>query len=265
MVAGAVAFLFASPLIFGALDSLKSPAEAVRIPPTLYPHPVTFANYRSLSMGGVGIGHFVLNSAIVSLGTVVATVIIAGLAAYGFARFPFYGSRVVFVVMLAAIMMPYQVLLVPVFIVLNKVELTNSLIGVVLVLTTFQLPFAIFVIQNSVTAVPEDLWEAAAVDGAGTWRSIRITLPLVGAGLATAGLFAFFTAWNEFFTVLILLSNEGKFTLPVLLATLLSGTFGSINWGVLNASVVITALPCLVVYIALQRYYVRGIMAGMGR
>lgn len=78
-------------------------------------------------------------------------------------------------------------------------------------------------------------------------------------------LFAFFAAWNEFFTVLILLSDESKFTLPVVLTTLLSGTFGSIRWGVLDASVVITALPCLVIYGALQRHFVSGVMAGMGR
>jgi multiple sugar transport system permease protein len=263
--AAAIAFLFASPLIFGFLDSLKSPTEAVHIPPTYFPGHPTLANYTSLNIGGLGIDRFFLNSSIIALATVICTVIIAGLAAYGFARFGFRGSRALFLVMLAAIMVPFQVLMVPMYTVLNDLSLTNSLIGVILVLTTFQLPFATFVIQNSFSAIPEDFWEAAAVDGAGTWRGLRVALPLALPGLITAGLFAFFAAWNEFFIVLILLSNEQNYTLPVMLTTLLTGTLGSIKWGILDASVVITALPCLVVYAALQRHFVRGVMAGMGR
>ena len=162
-------------------------------------------------------------------------------------------------------MVPFQVLMVPLFTVLNDLSLTNSFIGVILVITTFQLPFATFVIQNSFSSIPEDFWEAIAVDGAGDWRSLRVALPLVLPGFITAALFAFFAAWNEFFIVLILLSEETKYTLPVMLTTLLTGTLGSIHWGILDASVVITALPCLILYVALQRHFVRGVMAGMGR
>ena len=265
VVGAAIAFLFVSPLLFGLLNSLKSPTEAVQIPPSYLPRHPTLGNYTSLNIGGLGIGRFFLNSSIISLATVVSTVIIATLAAYGFARFGFPGARAVFLVMLAAIMVPFQVLMVPMYTILNDLSLTNSLIGVVLVITTFQLPFATFVIQNSFAAIPEDFWEAAAVDGAGTWRSLKVALPLALPGVITAGLFAFFAAWNEFFIVLILLSNEEKYTLPIMLTTLFTGTLGSIHWGVLDASVVITALPCLVVYAVLQRHFVRGIMAGMGR
>lgn len=155
--------------------------------------------------------------------------------------------------------------MVPLYSVLNDVSLTDSFAGVILVITTFQLPFATFVVQNSFASIPEDFWEAAAVDGAGMWRSLRISVPVVIPGLVTAGLFAFFTAWNEFFTVLILLSDETRYTLPVVLTTLLRGTLGSIHWGILDASVVITAVPCLVLYAGLQRHFVRGVMAGMGR
>jgi multiple sugar transport system permease protein len=265
VVAACVALLFASPLIFGLIDSLKSPAEAIQSPPGYFPHHPTLGNYTSLNVEGYGIDTFFLNSVIISVATVVCTVVIAALAAYGFARYPFRGSRVVFLVMLGALMVPFQVLMVPMYTILTKLLLTNSLVGVVLVISTFQLPFAIFVIQNSFAAIPQDLWEAAAVDGAGVWRSLRLALPLARAGMITAGLFAFFAAWNEFFIVLILLSDESKYTLPVVLTTLLTGTLGSIHWGVLDASVVITAVPCLILYAALQRYFVRGVMAGMGR
>jgi multiple sugar transport system permease protein len=265
VVCAAIALLFASPLLFGLVDSLKSPTEAVQSPPGYFPAHPTLGNYTSLNIGGLGIDRFFLNSAIISVATVICTVVIAGLAAYGFARFGFRGSRVVFLVMLAAIMVPFQVLMVPLFTILNDLSLTNSFIGVILVITTFQLPFATFVIQNSFSAIPEDFWEAVAVDGGGSWRSLRVALPLVVPGFITAGLFAFFAAWNEFFIVLILLSDETKYTLPVMLTTLLTGTLGNIHWGILDASVVITALPCLLLYAALQRHFVRGVMAGMGR
>ncbi len=265
VVGACVALLFASPLVFGLIDSLKSPAETVQQPPTYFPHHPVLGNYTSLSIGGLGIDRFFLNSVIVSTATVVCTVVIAGLAAYGFSRYSFRGSRVLFLVMLAAIMVPFQVLMVPMYTVLNRLSLTNSLVGVVLVITTFQLPFATFVIQNSFAAIPEDLWEAAAVDGAGVWRNLRLALPLIRPGMITAGLFAFFTAWNEFFIVLVLLSNEPKYTLPVVLTTLLTGTLGSIHWGILDASVMITAVPCLILYAALQRHFVRGVMTGIGR
>jgi multiple sugar transport system permease protein len=263
VVAACVALLFASPLLFGLIDSLKSPVEAVQIPPAYFPYHPTLGNYTGLNIGGLD--RFFLNSALISVATVICTVIVAGLAAYGFARYSFRGSRVVFLVMLGAIMVPFQVLMVPMYTVLNRLSLTNSLVGVVLVITTFQLPFATFVIQNSFSAIPQDLWEAAAVDGAGVWRSLKLALPLARAGMITAGLFAFFAAWNEFFIVLILLSDEPKYTLPVVLTTLLTGTLGSIHWGILDASVVITALPCLIIYAALQRHFVRGVMAGIGR
>ncbi len=264
-VSSGVAVLFVSPLLFGLLNSLKSPGEAVQIPPSYLPAHPTLSNYTSLSIGGLGIGTFFLNSVIIALATVMATVVLASLAAYGFARFAFMGSRGLFVLMLASIMVPFQVLMVPLYAILNRVSLTNSLLGVILVLATFQLPFATFVIQNSFSSIPEEFWEAATVDGAGAWRRLQIALPLVSPGVITAGLFAFFAAWNEFFTVLILLSDEPKYTLPVMLTTLITGALGNIHWGILDASVVITAAPCLLMYIVLQRHFVRGIMAGMGR
>jgi multiple sugar transport system permease protein len=133
------------------------------------------------------------------------------------------------------------------------------------VVTTFQLPFATFVLRNSFAGIPSELYEAASVDGAGMWSALRMLLPLLRPGLITAALFAFFAAWNEFFAALILLSDQTEFTLPVILTTLVNGARGSVDWGLLQSGVVVTILPCLVIFIALQRYYVRGLIAGSGR
>jgi multiple sugar transport system permease protein len=260
-----IAILFVSPLVSVLLGSFKSPSEAARTPPTYLPQHLSMRNYTALGLSDIGVGQSIINSAVVAVATVILTVVIALLAAYGFHVYPFRGSNVVFVLMLAAIMVPFQVLLTPLYVVLQKVQLTNSLAGLVIVVTTFQLPFATFVLRNSFAGIPTELYEAAAVDGAGMWNTLRMMLPLLRPGLITAALFAFFAAWNEFFAALILLSDQTKFTLPVILTTLVNGARGSVDWGLLQSGVVVTIVPCLVIFIALQRYYVRGLIAGSGR
>jgi multiple sugar transport system permease protein len=260
-----IALLFASPLIAVWLSSLKLPAEASKVPPTYLPSAISLQNFRRINIGGVGALHYVQNSAVVAVGTVACTLVLATLAGYGFSQYRFRGSGVVFVIMLAAIMFPFQTVLTPLYIELRALSLTDSLIGLILVLSTFQLPFAVFVMRNSFDAVPRPLFEAAAVDGAGLWRSLLLVLPLVRPGLITAGLFAFFAAWNEFFAPLILLADQAKFTLPIMLTTVTNGAYGSIDWGILQAGVVITILPCTVIFVVLQRHYVRGLVAGSDR
>ncbi|TDC48055.1 carbohydrate ABC transporter permease [Jiangella ureilytica] len=260
-----VAVLFASPLIAVLLGSFKSPAEAARTPPTYVPDEPSLRNYTALQDSSAGVWTAIGNSALVAAGSVVLTVVLALLAAYGFERYRFRGSEAVFVLMLAAIMVPFQILVSPLYVVLNALGLTNSLVGIVLVITTFQLPFSVFVIRNSFAAIPGELYEAAAVDGAGLWRTLRALAPLLRAGLITAALFTFFAAWNEFFAALILLADQDRFTLPVVLTTLISGARGSVDWGLLQSGVIVTVLPCVVIFIVLQKYYVSGMTAGAGK
>jgi multiple sugar transport system permease protein len=159
-------------------------------------------------------------------------------------------------------MVPFQVIVTPLFIVLQSVGLASSLFGLVLVITTFQLPFAVFVMRNAFDSIPTEIWEAAEMDGAGPLRSLWAMLPLLAPGLLTAGLFAFFSAWNDFFGALILLSDQSQFTLPVVLTSLINGARGSVNWGLLQSGVVVSIAPCIVIFLVLQRQYVSGLMSG---
>jgi multiple sugar transport system permease protein len=265
VVCALISLLFVSPLLAVLLASFKSPAEMSQTPPTYLPTQPTLRNFAELQIGGEGVGQFIWNSAVVAVATVLLTVVIAWLAAFGLSRYPFPGAKLIFLLILAAIMVPFQVLLTPLYVVLNTLGLSNSLVGLVLVLTTFQLPFAIFVIRNSFGGIPAQLYEAAAVDGASVGAMLRLTFPLVRPGVITAGLFAFFAAWNEFFAALILLADQEKFTLPVILTTLTNGARGSVDWGILQAGVVVTILPCVVIFLLLQRHYARGLVAGSGR
>jgi multiple sugar transport system permease protein len=261
----ALAVLFLYPLYVMLAQSLKAPKEAAETPPTLYPHALSTDNYSGLSHSGEGLNVFdhIGNSVMVSLGATVATVVLSTLGGYAFARLRFPGSNLVFFATLATFMIPFQAIITPLYIVLKDLRLQNSLFGLTIVYTTFQLPFGLFLMRNSFNAVPASLEEAALMDGCNTLGALRrVMLPVAIPGLITTALLTFFTAWNEFFAALILISDQAKFTLPVTLTLISSGVFGSVNWGLLQAGVALTIVPCIVIYLLLQRYYVGGLLSG---
>ena len=127
---------------------------------------------------------------------------------------------------------------------LKFLRLQNSQLGLVLIYTTFQLPFSIFMMRNAFDAVPREIEEAARIDGAGSLQLLaRVMLPLVFPGIVTVALFAFLAAWNEFLAALILLTDQDKFTLPILMTAVRSGRFGAVNWGAVQAGVTVMMIP----------------------
>jgi multiple sugar transport system permease protein len=258
-----LAFLFIAPLLISLLSSLKTPAAAQAENPTLLPEQFSIENYRGLQGVGVGIDSYVTNSVLVALGTVVGTVVLATTAGYGFEKYGFFGRGTAFMVIIAMLMIPFQAVVTPLYIVLNKLGFHNSLIGLTLVYITYQLPFALFVMRNAFAGVPQALEEAALVDGASSFRMFRqVMLPLVRPGVITVALFAFFASWNEFFAALILLTDQSKYTLPVALTLLQGSLLGQISWGTLQAGVMVSMIPCVIIYAVLQRYYVAGMLSG---
>jgi len=258
-----LALLFALPMAWAAIASVMPPTQTAKGPPPWLPETVDAGNYEALASYGAGITNYIINSVIVAGITVLGTLLVGTFGGYGFSRFEFPGKNILFLVILATLMIPFQSILIPLFIVLKYLGLLNTLIGVGLVYVTFQLPFSVFVMRNSFDKVPRELEEAAVVDGASQMRTLRaVMLPMVMPGVVTIGLFAFLTAWNEFFAALILLTKESSFTLPVLLNATRQGLYGTIEWGALQAGVVITMVPCLIFYVLLQRYYVSGLQSG---
>jgi multiple sugar transport system permease protein len=257
----AVAFLF--PLLWALLNSFKTKAEANQQPPTWFPHSLSIANYRSLAGFDQGIGTYLLNSVLLSALTVLLSVTVCVFGGYGFARFNFRGKTLLFGTTLGILMVPYATILLPLYIVLGHLGLQNSLIGLALVLVMFQLPFGIYLMRNSFESVPRELEEAALVDGASTVGALRhVSLRIVMPGVVTVALFSFLTSWNEYLAPLIFLNDGSKYTLPVMLVNIRYASYNIIDFGALQAGVVIAMLPCLVVYLALQRFYVNGLVAG---
>jgi multiple sugar transport system permease protein len=200
----------------------------------------------------------------VACGTALLTAIVATLAGYGFARFRFPGSGIVFALVLATLMVPFQALLTPLFLEMHSLRLTDSLTGLALFYTTFNLPFGVFVMRNTFMQIPWELSEAAAVDGASVLRTlVSVLRPLVVPGIATTVLYAFLFSWTEFVGALTFLTSDTKYTLPVALLNMEYGSVGQVNFGYLEAGAVIAMLPCVLLYVGLQRFYIRGLMSGV--
>jgi multiple sugar transport system permease protein len=259
----AISAVFVLPLLWEVFRSLQ-PESAVIAPPSAatFGH-LTFANYRTLLSGQDDIIRNVMNSLIVSVLTAVLTSLVALLAGYGFALFRFRGSGLIFGLVLVAFMIPFQAVLTPLFLELHFLHLLNSLIGLALFYTTFNLPIGVYVMRNSFLQVPRELVDAARVDGASVARTlVSVFRPLVMPGIATTALFAFLFSWTEFLGALSFLTNDSLYTLPVALSNVETGTYGAVNYGLLLSGAVIAMIPCVIVYVALQRFYVRGLVSG---
>ena len=258
------AFFFLAPFLVSFLASFRSNRENGQ--PPLPPWPISGFSvdaYRALDGFGSGVWQHTVNSLVVSLGTVILTVAVSVLAGYGFSRYRFPLKNALFVLIIATLMIPFQSILTPLFIILAKLGLNNSLFGLMLIYVTLQLPFSVFMMRNAFDAVPKEIEEAARIDGARDLKLlVRVLMPLVMPGVATVSIFAFLNAWNEFLAALVLLSSNENYTLPVLMTAVRAGRLGAINWGAVQAGVTVMVVPCLFVFLLLQRYYMRGLMAG---
>jgi multiple sugar transport system permease protein len=256
----ALAILFLFPLVWSGWSSVQGQPGSGQA--TGY----GFGNYARMFSFGEGVPTYFTNSVLISVMTVAGTLLVSTLGGYGFARFDFPGKNLLFLATLAILMVPYATILIPLYVMLGWMGLQNSLFGLSLVLVMFQLPFALFMMRNSFEALPRELEEAALVDGCTTFSALRrILLHGVRPGLVTVGLFAFLASWNDFFAPLILITESSRFPLPVAVYSMTERTFGAIDYGALEAGVMTMAVPSLLLFLVLQRHYVRGFMSGAVR
>jgi len=256
VVTGVMAFVFLLPLLWAVVSSVSPNAG------TAQTDGFGFGNYVKLFEYGYGLPKYLLNSLIVSVVATVVALVVSATGGYAFARFAFRGKNALFVVVLSVMMVPYAALLLPLLVWMKQIGLQDSLIGVALVLTLFQIPFGIFMMRNAFAGIPRELEEAALMDGCGSFTAFwRVMLPSVRPALVTVGLFTYLAAWNDFMVALYLLSMENA-PLPLALVNLRQQTMGVIDYGVTTAGVVVLTVPAVILFLALQKYYVRGFMAG---
>jgi multiple sugar transport system permease protein len=252
------------PLVMSLLASVKPTAEAAASPPTYLPQAVSMDSYERLWTYQQGLPTYLANSLGTALLAIGFTLVLTVPAAYALARFAIPGKEVIFVVLLLALIVPYQALLTPMFLMFARIGLTNTLVGLAILHTVIQLPFSLYVLRNSLSAVPRELEEAAIMDGASSWQVlVRVLIPSTVPAIVTVALFAFIMSWNEFLGALVMMSRGSSFTLPLILAAARTETsLGGTDWGMLQAGITISIIPCVLVYLLLQRYYVSGLMSG---
>ena len=259
----AVITIMLFPIVMSFLDSIKTRADASASPPSYLPHALGIENYVKVFYFQAGLPTYLFNSLVVAGLTIAFCLVLAVPAGYGLARFRFPGKEAWFLLLLSGMMIPYQALVTPLYLTFTKVGLANTHIGLAIVHTILQLPFSVYLMRHSFEAVPKELEEAGVIDGCGSWQVLwRILMPAVKAGIVTVILFAFITSWNEFLAALIFMNKETQFTIPIWTVSVRTGRLGAVDWGALQASLVIAILPCIAVYVLLQKYYVSGFLAG---
>lgn len=257
-----VAVIVLMPFAWVLFGAFRSQAEIIAAPGAWLPRSFgNFDNFVEL-FAHRQFGTYMANSMIVSALTVATNVLFSALAGYALAKIPFKGSRLVFGAILLAMMVPYIALFVPSFFIIVQLGLVNTLLGIFLPIAV--MPIAVFIMRQFASSVPDDLLEAARLDGAGELRIfLSIFLPLVGPAIATVAIITFLNSWNYFLWPLIVAQSQDTYTLPVGLAVA-SQAAKSTDYGLLLAGAIVVLLPVLLLFVFLQRYFVQGVaMSGL--
>jgi len=256
-----VSLMLLLPFVWMVSTSLRTPAESFTLPPKWLPENPQFINYKRV-LESVPFGRFFLNSLLVSSLITAGQLVTCSTGAYAFARLRFPGRDVLFVVLLSSLMIPIQVTIIPIFIMIKRLGLTDTLQS--LILPSLISPFGVFLLRQFFLTIPKDLEDAAVIDGAShLFIFTKIILPLSKPALSALAIFTFNYHWNEFFRPLIFLNTYERMTLPLGLS-ILKGYFGTGSVSVIVAGVTLAVLPILVAFVFAQRYLVEGItLTGM--
>ncbi len=240
------------PLLWTVMSSFKTSKEIFSSPFAL-PSKWNFENYVG-AWTTAGIGSFLLNSVIVVFGALALTMLFGAMCAYVLARFQFPGNRAIYYLMLAGLTFPIFLAIVPLFFVLRNIGLLNTLPGLILTYAAFALPFTVFFLFSFFKALPNSIAEAAALDGAGEWRTFfQVMLPMARPGLATVAILNFVGLWNQFLLPVALNTDPKNYVLTQGMASFASQAGYSVDFGQLFAGAVMTILPVFIVYLIFQR------------
>jgi multiple sugar transport system permease protein len=253
--------LMIGPFLWMLLGAFKPNRELITTTPTLLPENVTLDNFSSL-FTKLEFATYFFNSALIAVIVTLANLLFCSMAGYALAKVEFAGRKPLMGLVLATLMVPGSVTLVPLFVLMSKLGLVNSYAAVILPYAAGA--FGVFLMRQFMIGVPRDLLDQARVDGAGEWRIFwQIVLPLVKPALATLGIFQFLATWNNFLWPLVVLTDESKYTLPVALATFAIGQ-NKADYGLLMAGAVALVAPVIVVFLLLQRHFTQSIaMTGL--
>lgn len=256
LVIGIVAFL--APFVIMLSGSLKTQGDLLANPTSLLPKTLTFENYLQWFQN-LGIPQFFFNSVLVAVCTVIGNVIFCSMVGYALAKMEFPGKRLLFVLVMITLMTPGTVTFVPLFVLVSKLGLVNTYPG--LFLPFLVTPLGVFLMRQFMMGIPDALMEAARIDGASEFGIFRrIVLPLCGAPIATLSILTFLGSWNNFLWPLVAAQNESTYTLPIALSLFSKGQEAT-NYSLLLAGTVLVVLPIIILFLALQRYFVASVVS----
>ena len=248
--------LLVGPFLWMLLGSFRPDRELKEVPPSWLPQDPTLANYRTL-FTELDFPTYFFNSAVVAIVITLGNLVFCSMLGYALAKLNFPGKRVIFALVLGTLMVPGLVTLVPLFVLVSNLGMVNSLPG--LIFPFLAGPFGVFLMRQFIQSLPDELIQAARIDGAGEWRIfLSIILPLCKPALATLGILTFLTSWNNFLWPLVVAQTEDKYTLPVALALYAVGQ-NATQYGLLLAGSVVVVLPVLAIFLLLQRHIMQGI------
>jgi multiple sugar transport system permease protein len=253
-----IAVLVLMPFFWMISTSLKSRGAMMSIPIEWIPKEITLDSYKKI----LSIPNFltsILNSFYLATTTTVVQIISASMAAFAFSKIKFKGREVLFKVYIATMMIPFQVIFIPLFIIMSSMKLTNNLSA--LLLLQFFNAFAIFMLRQQMMGISDDFIDAATIDGASQLRIfISIIIPLARGTIATLAVMTFMGSWNDYLFPLVMLSDRSKFTLPLILNSL-SGQYSS-QYNLLMAGSLISMIPIIILYMFMQKYFKAGLQVG---
>ncbi|HYT04157.1 MAG TPA: carbohydrate ABC transporter permease [Gemmatimonadales bacterium] len=259
LLLGAVATLL--PLVWMVSASLMPTGDATTYPPRFFPRRVTFEHYAEL-FTRLSLGRYLLNSTLVTVSATLLSLLFNSMAGYALAKLRFRGRERVFRLLVVGLVIPSQVTMLPLFLLLRAMGLVNTYFGAIVPLMATI--FCIFLVRQYALSIPDDLLDAARLDGASELRIYwSVALPAMRPILATLAIFTFLSTWNDFLWPLVVLSDDAKYTLPVALANLVGEHVQDTE--LMMAGSVLTVLPVLVLFVLLQRHYIEGIMAGSAK
>lgn len=253
LIAGGL--LMVIPFWWMLVTSIKPPGSVLTVPPELFPSQPTLESYQRV-FDTVPIGRMFFNSLVMTVVSVACQIATSAMAAYAFARMQWRGRNLVFLLYIATLMVPSQVTITPLFILMQRIGWVDTYPG--LIAPSIVSAFGVFLLRQAMLSVPREYEEAAVLDGANHWTIFRhVVLPMIGPALATLGVFATMSTWNSFLWPLFVTRDERLMTLPVGLA-MLHGRYTT-EWSMVMAGAIISVVPIILVYLAAQRAFVRGV------
>ncbi|GGE41175.1 ABC transporter permease [Agaricicola taiwanensis] len=254
-------FLIAMPMLWALLTSLKPKGDTLTFPVAIWPESFTFESYSTLLFDTMFVQLF-LNSVVVAVGTTLLVLIVGTLGAYGLTRFKFRGAELGAATILFTYFLPSTIIVVPIYLTINQLGLSDTLTGLVLSYTTFALPFALWMLRLFFQTLPVEIEQAARVDGASRLGLFfEIVLPQALPGIIATSLFTFIIAYNEYLFSFIFINSDAKKTLPVGINFIVKTSY-EIEWNIVMAASVLMTLPVLIVIVSCQRYLLSGFGVG---